>query len=153
MSNLFRMQTTNQADLDQWPFTIHLLAHIYNGNLWVPVMAFDAEYIWKRPLSLDVLYPGKMLDLCGNEPPVPTSRSVCTKHDFPNELICMRCNTICRALQNPQFQAAFAVLQQLWNKNYQVCWQVEPHNVRSMQIRNTHAFAGDMACVNLNPVE
>lgn len=66
------LQTTNQADLDQWPFTIHLLAHIYNGNLE------DARFVWKRASSTHK--------------------------------------------QNPQFQAAFAVLQQLWNKNYQGIW-------------------------------
>ncbi|KAK9865670.1 hypothetical protein WJX84_007268 [Apatococcus fuscideae] len=57
---------------DLWPFDLHILGHIYNGEL--P----DARFVWKR-----------------------TPKS---------------------AQQEPCNQAAFTLLQHLWNKEYQMRW-------------------------------
>ena len=35
------VQTTDQADLDHWPYAIQLLGHIYNGNLYELFAACD----------------------------------------------------------------------------------------------------------------
>lgn len=60
------------ADLDQWPHTLQLLGHIYNGSLE------DARFAWKRASDTHK--------------------------------------------QTPELKASFAILQQLWNKNYQGVW-------------------------------
>ena len=76
-----------------------------------------------------------MLDLSGNEPLTPTSRFVCTKHDFlgVGSHACNALSFVLPTLQNPQLQAAFALLQQLWNKNYQVSCQILSCFVRSIR--------------------
>ncbi|KAL3137168.1 COP9 signalosome complex subunit 8 [Trebouxia sp. C0010 RCD-2024] len=67
--DVMELQTT---DLDQWPHTLQLLGHMYNGDIE------DARFAWKRASDTHK--------------------------------------------QSSELKAALAVLQQLWNKNYQGVW-------------------------------